>query len=358
MSIPEFDELPADALGRLRHRATVMAIFSAHAAWICTGPELFEIVPDFVSVFLHGPSLIECRHTVPGCHLISEMNSNRQLEIAMDSYNSLIDTDAPFTLDAPPPQLKGKNIVITGASGGIGFWLARRCLEQGANVGGCYYKSGDRLLPLLEEYPTSFETLKFNVGSAVSVLRGLGSYLDRVSSCDYLFHCAGMGGKPQYLIHGDPSIARHLIEVNLLGSLLVSQLVLKLMVRQRSGTIVNIGSIASCAPTPGVSAYAAAKGGIESLTRSIAVEYGRRGILAYCLRLGPVNTGMIESLPNDAKVELARRMPGGLLLEPNSVAAEILEGLRGSFPGVPNGETVDFGGGYLHVATPSEVTHV
>lgn len=274
-------------------------------------------------------------------------NSKRQIETVMDSENRPINPGTYFSRDEQPLRLMGKNVVITGASGGIGYWLTKHCLEQGAKVGGCYYKSIDRLLPLLEEYPENFEAVRFNVGSATSVRRGLGSYLDRVASCDFLFHCAGLGGKPQYLIHGDPSVARHVIEVNLMGSVLVAQTVLKTMVRQRSGTIVNIGSIASSSPTPGVSAYAAAKGGIESLTRSVAVEYGRRGVRAYCLRLGPVNTGMIESLPVDAKIELARRMPDGQLLEPNSVATQILESLHGHFPGVPNGETIDFGGGYL-----------
>ena len=269
----------------------------------------------------------------------------------MNSDNQLTNAGTHFSRIEQHTNLLGKNVIITGASGGIGFWLAKQCLELGAKVGGCYYKSIERLVPLLEEYPETFKALKFNVGSADSVSRGLGSYLDQVSGCDFLFHCAGLGGKPQYLIHGDPSVARHVIEVNLMGSVLVAQIVLKTMVRQRSGTIVNIGSIASISPTPGVSAYAAAKGGIESLTRSIAVEYGRRGIRAYCLRLGPVNTGMIKSLPLDAKIELARRMPDGQLLEPSSVATQILQSLHQNFPGVPNGETVDFGGGYF-----SEVT--
>lgn len=244
-------------------------------------------------------------------------------------------------------RMQGKKIVITGASGGIGFWIAKSCLEEGAKVGACYLRSKDRLLSLVEKYPCGLETLRFNVCSVNSVKKVLGDYLERIKGCDILVHCAGVGGKPQFLVNGDPSLAKQIFAVNLMGCFHVMQQAIKCMMRQKNGKIVNIGSISSVAPTPGVSAYAASKGGVEALTRSIAVEYGRRGIFACCLRLGPVNTGMIHSLPIEAKNELAKRMPNGEMISPDLVASKVLELLQMNFTSELNGQTIDLSGGFV-----------
>jgi 3-oxoacyl-[acyl-carrier protein] reductase len=250
-------------------------------------------------------------------------------------------------------SLNRKSIVITGASGGIGKVLVQRCAEQNAMIGACYLNSEDKLNSLAGAFPGQITPVQVDIRSADEISKKIGGYLNEVGRCDVLINCAGIGGMPQFLIHGGQEIIREVIAVNLLGTIQVSQLVLQHMVRQRSGVILNISSVSSVQPTAGVTAYAASKGGVEAFTRAAALEYARRGIRIHCLRLGPVRTKMTESLPAGARDEIARQMPNGALMEPEEVAESILHCLNPQFEAI-SGETINLDGGYLveHAVAP------
>ena len=82
-------------------------------------------------------------------------------------------------------------------------------------------------------------------------------------------------------------------DVNLLGPILCARAVLPVILEQKAGVIVNVSSVAAERPFRGQAVYAATKGGLE-FTRALAAEYGRKGIRAYCIRPGPIETRMLE----------------------------------------------------------------
>ena len=91
--------------------------------------------------------------------------------------------------------------------------------------------------------------------------------------------------------------------------------------RQRSGAILNVSSVAAARPSKGQSVYAATKGALEALTRAVAVEYGRKGIRCHCLRPGPVDTDMFAATKALAGEEVLARIPLQRFVTPEEVAA-------------------------------------
>jgi 3-oxoacyl-[acyl-carrier protein] reductase len=118
------------------------------------------------------------------------------------------------------------------------------------------------------------------------------------------------------------------------------------MLRQRSGVVLFIGSVAAARPARGQSAYAAAKGGIEALTRALAVEYARKGIRVLCLRPGAIDTDLLAVTIQLAEEELLERVPQKRV----ATAAEIAEHavfLLSDKAAYATGSVVTVDGGYV-----------
>jgi len=100
---------------------------------------------------------------------------------------------------------------------------------------------------------------------------------------------------PALLLAAEDDRIREQVAVNLVGPMVCARAVLPVMVEQRAGVILNVSSVAATRPTRGQSVYAATKGGLESLTRALAVEYGRKGIRVHAIRPGPIVTDMMKA---------------------------------------------------------------
>ncbi|MCB1086507.1 MAG: SDR family NAD(P)-dependent oxidoreductase, partial [Verrucomicrobiae bacterium] len=186
----------------------------------------------------------------------------------------------------PAPTTAEQRIaVVTGAKGGLGSAIVRE-LENSGRFAKVFAPGRSDL----------------DVTAADSVARFFGE-LDRI---DLLVNNAGLTR--------DVPIARmaedqwdKVIDGNLRGAFLCSRAALKLMIRQRSGLIVNIGSFSALRPPPGQAAYAAAKAGLIGLTQSLAEEAGKRNVRVNCVLPGFLEgTGMTRDLPADV-IELARQ---------------------------------------------------
>src|SRR5204862_5391917 len=132
---------------------------------------------------------------------------------------------------------------------------------------------------------------------------------------------------------------------NVLGPLACARAVLPSMLAQKKGVILFIGSVAASRPVRGQAAYATTKSSVEALTRAIAVEYGRKGIRALCLRPGAVATDMLEATRTMAEDEIVSRIPVRRIAEPLEIAkvATMLLSLDAAYV---NGAVVDVDGGY------------
>jgi 3-oxoacyl-[acyl-carrier protein] reductase len=219
-------------------------------------------------------------------------------------------------------MLTGKRIVVTGSRRGLGAAIARVCTAHGAIVGG-----------------------GFDVRDELAVHGAIKSFCAEHGHIDGWVNNAAIN-LPGLLIASDLERARQQLEVNLLGPILCTRAVLPHMLKQKSGVILNISSVAAERPTRGQSVYAATKGGLESFTRAIAVEYARKGIRALCLRPGPIDTDMLAATRAIAEEELVGRIPQGRVATADEIAehAAYLLSDRAAYM---TGSVVTVDGGYL-----------
>jgi 3-oxoacyl-[acyl-carrier protein] reductase len=189
-------------------------------------------------------------------------------------------------------MLEGKRIVVTGAARGIGRAIALACARAGATVGVHYHRSEEEARAMVAENPERLVPIPFDVRDGAAIGAAVAGFLARQGPIDGWVNNAGVNHPALLLATADERI-REQMEVNLLGPLLCARAVLPSMIERRRGVILNVSSVAATRPVRGQSVYAATKGGLESLTRALAVEYGRKGVRVHGIRPGPIDTGML-----------------------------------------------------------------
>lgn len=204
--------------------------------------------------------------------------------------------------------------LITGAAGGIGQAVADRLLDEGAVVVGADLdppKGDERLAAAVGGDATVEDDAMRMVAEAEAAMGGL----------DALVACAGIHwtGPTHEMPQAD---FERLLAVNVTGTFLAIKAVLPGMLARGGGRIVTIGSTASLVGAPGLTAYAASKGAVLQITRSVAAEYAAAGIRANCLCPGATDTPLLRRLMRDrADPEaFARAHPIGRFAEPREIA--------------------------------------
>jgi 3-oxoacyl-[acyl-carrier protein] reductase len=191
-------------------------------------------------------------------------------------------------------MLEGKRIVVTGAARGIGRAIALACARAGAIVGVNYHGSEEAARAMVAANPERLVPMPFDVRDGTAIGVAVADFLARRGPIDGWVNNAGVNHPALLLATADERI-REQMDVNLIGPLLCARAVLPSMIERRAGVILNVSSVAATRPIPGQSVYAATKGGLESLTRALAVEYGRKGVRVHGIRPGPIDTGMLEA---------------------------------------------------------------
>ncbi len=220
--------------------------------------------------------------------------------------------------------IKGKVILITGSASGMGKQTAQRMAERGAKV-----VINDIVPEKVEQTVGEFEENGFEVLGKVAdicsrpaVEEMVKAAVDKFGSIDILVNNAGMekAGALRKLSEQDWDIT---LNVNLKGAFLCSQAVHGYMVEKGFGRIINISSRAWLGG-PGQAPYSSAKAGIVGLTRTLALELGRKGITANCIAPGLIHTPLWDELPEKNKTFLLSKQPTGKLGEVDDVANAVL----------------------------------
>jgi 3-oxoacyl-[acyl-carrier protein] reductase len=188
-------------------------------------------------------------------------------------------------------MLEGKRIVVTGASRGIGRAIAIACIEAGARVG--VNVRGDA--PLDDALRDAI-VLRFDVRDGEAVRRNIDAFAAETGGIDGLVNNAGIN-LPKLLVDVQDEDVGAVFATNIGGTI------------ARGGAIVNVSSLAAVRPSRGMSIYAASKGAIESFTRAVAVEYGRKGIRCHCVRPGAIETDLLAPTRALAEGEMLERIP-------------------------------------------------
>jgi len=207
-------------------------------------------------------------------------------------------------------DLSGQVALVTGASRGIGRAVAVRLASAGAMVFVNYRSSAEEAQAVVGEIQAvggQAELLKFDVASDSDVKEAFERIINKHGRLDILINNAGVSRDNLLLRFRDDDFA-FMVDTNLKGAFHCSQQAARLMLKQRSGAIVNISSVVGLSGNAGQSIYAATKAGLVALTKSLAKELGSRGIRVNAVAPGLIATDMTETttLPQGLSIPLGR----------------------------------------------------
>jgi 3-oxoacyl-[acyl-carrier protein] reductase len=218
-------------------------------------------------------------------------------------------------------ELKGKVAVITGSARGIGKAIARKLSQDGATVVICDLTMDDVSATVEELRSEGAEALpiQVNVTDMKSVEAMFEEVLNKLGKIDILVNNAGIT-RDALLVRMDESDWDSVLAVNLKGTFNCTKCVAKIMMKQRTGKIVNIASVMGLIGNVGQANYSASKAGVIGLTKSAAKELGRRNINVNAVAPGFIATKMTEALPEKEKEKILEIIPLGCIGYPEDVA--------------------------------------
>lgn len=239
-------------------------------------------------------------------------------------------------------NLKGQVALVTGASGGIGGAIAKALHNQGAHViiSGTKEESLNRLAAELKERVT-VKTCNLQDDEAVAnLIDEAASVHDRL---DILVCNAGIT-KDNLSLRMSVEDFDAVMNINLRSTFVLNKAAVKRMMKQRYGRIINISSIVGFTGNLGQANYTAAKAGMVAMSKSIALEVATRGITVNCVAPGFIATPMTDSLKDEIKEELIKKVPVGRLGTAEDIANGVvfLASLEASYV---TGQTLHINGG-------------
>ena len=207
-------------------------------------------------------------------------------------------------------SFKNKNILITGASGGIGNALVKKFVSLGGNVLGAGTKT-EKLDLIKKQYP-NIKVKKFDIGNHSEIEEFIDSVSLELGRLDVLINNAGINMDNLSLRMKDEEWKK-VIDINLTSTFLLSKHAIKKMLKNKFGRIVNITSVVGHTGNSGQSNYSASKAGIIGMSKSLANEYAKKNITVNCVSPGFIVSDMTMNIADKVKLCLTSRIPMGKL---------------------------------------------
>jgi 3-oxoacyl-[acyl-carrier protein] reductase len=222
-------------------------------------------------------------------------------------------------------RFAGRQVLVTGASRGLGRAVAEAFAHEGARVGIGYHAHQTEARDTLESIERaggSAVLLGFDVRNAGAVEEAFARFTDG-GRLDVLVNSAATVCDA-WAIFISPSEWEEVVEVNLTGTFNCCKAAARYMLKQRSGAIVNVGSVAGLRATPGQASYSASKGGVAALTSTLAAELAPRGVRVNCVEPGMLNVGMGQRVNHERAKAIRSRVPLGRFGEGSEAASAVL----------------------------------
>jgi len=239
-------------------------------------------------------------------------------------------------------NLKNKNIIVTGASGGIGNSIVKKLSDSGANI----LASGTKI-EKLKELQSRFEKIKimnFDISKSDKIEEFIEEATkDLGGNLDGIINNAGIT-QDNLAIRMNLDEWEKVININLTSTFLMSKFAIKKMLKNKSGKIVNITSVVGHTGNLGQANYTASKAGIIAMSKSLAIEYAKKNINVNCISPGFIKTAMTDKIDEKFKEVIISKIPSARLGEPDDIANAVLFLISNQSDYI-NGETLHVNGG-------------
>ena len=243
-------------------------------------------------------------------------------------------------------ELKGKKALITGASGGIGGEIARTLHKAGADIA----ISGTRLESLnslAEEIGSNVKIFQCNLNDTVAIDDLLKTASEKMGGIDILINNAGITRDNLFMRMSDEEWL-DVLNVNLTATMKLCKGMIRGMMKNRWGRIINISSVVGTTGNPGQANYAASKAGMVGMSKSLAFEVASRGITVNIIAPGFIETAMTDKLNEDQKSNIMEQIPAGRMGMATEIASAALY-LASNEASYVTGATLHVNGGMVMV---------
>ncbi|MCQ2581825.1 MAG: 3-oxoacyl-[acyl-carrier-protein] reductase [Alphaproteobacteria bacterium] len=236
-------------------------------------------------------------------------------------------------------ELNDKVVLITGATGGIGGAIARQMKQAGATV----VVSGRNESKLNSEFDDSYIKIQSDLSLDGAAEKLIADTIECAGKIDVLINNAGITADTLLMRMSDEQFD-NVINTNLRAAFKTCRAAIMPMMKQRFGRIINMASIIGTIGGAGQANYAASKGGLIAMTKSIAAEVASRGITANAIAPGFIQTPMTDVLPDELKKTYLAQIPAGRFGTPDDIA-NVCVFLASDEASYINGQTIHVNGG-------------
>ena len=245
-------------------------------------------------------------------------------------------------------MLKDKTAVITGGVRGIGKAIAKKFCENGADVI-LLYRSNDeeaqKTVEELSQYGTKVLLLKGDVAEPETAAAAAAKVKEEFGKVDILVNNAGITND-KLMMRMSPEDFTRVINANLNGAFYMMKELSSLMIKKRTGAIINMASVSGLKGNPAQVNYSASKAGIVGMTLSAAKELGRRGIRVNAIAPGFIDTDMTAVLTDEQKEAAAKQITLGRMGQPEDIANAALF-LASDMSAYITGQVISVDGGII-----------
>lgn len=243
-------------------------------------------------------------------------------------------------------NLSGKIALVTGSTRGIGRATAKRLAEAGATVvvtGRVEERAKEVARRIEEETGAKAMGVGLDIGDPRSIDEAYSKVMEAFGGVDILVNNAGIN-RDTLFIRMKVEDWEEVVRINLTGTFLMTQRVVKDMMRKRWGRIINLSSVVGFTGNVGQANYTATKAGIVGFTKTLAKELAGRNITVNAVAPGFIETDMTEALPEEVKEAYLKQIPMGRFGKPEDVA-NVIVFLASDLAGYITGEVIHVNGG-------------
>ena len=236
--------------------------------------------------------------------------------------------------------------LITGARRGIGRVIAETMAKAGYDIAICYSgneSAAQETISLCKKYGVQAIYVKADVSNSEDVANMFSEVKSLLGPVDVLVNNAGIT-KDGLLLRMTEEDFEKVVDINLKGAFLCTKAAIKDMLRAKKGSIINITSIVGVTGNAGQANYSASKAGLIGFTKSVAKEYGSKGITVNAVAPGFIQTAMTDSLPEEVKEAYLKQIPLGRFGTPEDVAS-VVEFLASEKAAYVTGQVIEVTGG-------------